>query len=235
MEQMGSLLDSNIPIFTAFFLGLFTAISPCPMATNIAAIAYISRGVAKKNYAILTGVLYTLGRIFTYTIIGVLIIVIGIEIPGIALFLQDAGEKFLGPVLIIVGILMLFIDKLSFGRGGGLLTLLGNKVANLGILGGFLLGIIFALAFCPYSAVLYFGVLMPLALQSKEGIILPAIFAVGTGLPVLVFGILLSLGISKVSSWFNAITRVEKIIRIVVAIIFIGVGIYYVVQWIRHL
>jgi cytochrome c-type biogenesis protein len=230
MEDIGLLLNSNIPIFAAFFLGLITAISPCPMATNIAAIAYVSRGIANKNYAVMTGILYTLGRMFTYSLIGILIIVIGIEIPGIALFLQGTGEKILGPLLIVVGILMLFIDRLSFGKGSGILTSLGNKVAKLGMFGGFLLGIIFALAFCPYSAVLYFGVLMPLALQSAEGIALPAVFALGTGLPVLLFGILISLGISRISSWFDAITRAEKIIRIVVAVIFIGVGVYYVIQ-----
>ena len=230
MEEMGSLLNSNIPILTAFFLGLITAISPCPMATNIAAIAYVSRGIANKNYAVFTSVLYTAGRMFSYSLIGILIIVIGIEIPGVALFLQGTGEKILGPLLIVVGILMLFIDKISFGKGSGWLTSLGNKIANLGMFGGFLLGIVFALAFCPYSAVLYFGVLMPLALQSTEGIVLPAVFALGTGIPVLLFGILLSLGISRVTSWFDAITHAEKIIRIVVAVIFIGVGIYYVIQ-----
>jgi cytochrome c biogenesis protein CcdA len=230
MENLGSLLNSNIPVIAAFLLGLITAISPCPMATNIAAIAYVSRGIANRNYAVITSMLYTVGRMFSYSLIGVLIILIGIEIPGIALFLQDTGEKILGPLLIIIGILMLFIDRLSFGKGSELLTTFGNKVTKLGMFGGFLLGVIFALAFCPYSAVIYFGLLMPLALQSAEGIILPAIFAIGTGLPVLLFGILISLGISKISSWFNAVTRIEKIIRIVVAVIFIGIGIYYVIQ-----
>lgn len=230
MEGINSLINSNIPVFAAFFLGLVTAISPCPMATNIAAIAYVSRGVASRNYAVITSLLYTLGRMFSYSLIGILIIIIGLEIPGVALFLQDTGAIILGPLLIIIGTLMLFIDRLSFGKGSGILTALGDKVAKLGMFGGFLLGIIFALAFCPYSAVLYFGVLIPLSLQSSEGIFLPAIFAVGTGIPVLIFGILLSLGISRISSWFNAITRAEKIIRIVVAIIFIGVGIYYVTQ-----
>ena len=112
MEEIGSLLNSNIPAFTAFFLGLITAISPCPMATNITAIAYVSRDVSNKNYAVLTSILYTIGRMFSYSLIGILIIVIGIEIPGVALFLQSTGEKILGPLLIVVGVLMLFIDKL---------------------------------------------------------------------------------------------------------------------------
>ena len=223
----------NIPVLSALFLGLITAISPCPMATNIAAIAYVSRRATERRYAIITGALYTLGRMVSYSIIGILIIVIGLEIPGVASFLQDWGEKILGPLLIVVGIIMLIIDRFSFGLGGGKLAALGEKVANRGMLGGFLLGVIFALAFCPYSAVIFFGVLIPLALESTGGITLPAVFAIGTGLPVLVFGILISAGIAKVSTWLNAVTRVEKVVRIVVSIIFIGVGIYYVVLWIQ--
>jgi cytochrome c-type biogenesis protein len=229
----GLLSNSNIPALSAFFLGLITAISPCPLATNIAAIAYISRRVADRKYAVTTGALYTLGRMFSYSASGILIIVIGMEIPGIALFLQGIGEQVLGPILIVVGLLMLFIDKLSFGKGGGGLAALGGKVANWGMLGGFLLGVLFALAFCPYSAVLYFGVLLPLSLKTAGGMALPAIFAIGTGLPVLIIGTLLSFGVAGISSWLNAITRVERIIRIVVAVIFIGVGIYYVVLWVQ--
>lgn len=133
----------------------------------------------------------------------------------------------------MVGIIILIIDRFSFGLGGGKLAALGEKVANRGMLGGFLLGVIFALAFCPYSAVIFFGVLIPLSLETTGGVTLPAVFAIGTGLPVLVFGILISAGIAKVSTWLNAVTRIEKVVRIIVSVIFIGVGIYYVVLWIQ--
>lgn len=220
-------------MLSALVLGLITAVSPCPLATNIAAIAYISQRVADRKYAVLTGVLYTLGRMFSYTLIGFLIILLGLEIPGVALFLQDFGEKILGPILIIVGVLMLFIDKISFGKGGGSLAAIGGKVANWGMFGGLLLGVLFALAFCPYSAVIYFGALIPIALKTTGGIALPAVYALGTGLPVLVFGVLIALGISKVSNWLNAVARVERIVRILVALVFIGIGIYYVVMWVQ--
>jgi cytochrome c-type biogenesis protein len=233
MDVGGLLSNSSVPVLSVLFLGLITAISPCPLATNIAAIAYVSRRIADRKYAVTTSILYTLGRMFSYSMLGVLIIVIGLEIPGVALFLQGAGEQALGPILIVVGLLMLFIDKISFGRGDGGLTALGGKVANWGMFGGFLLGVLFALAFCPYSAVLYFGVLMPLSLKSAGGIAFPAIFAIGTGLPVLIIGILLSFGVAGVSSWLNAIKRAERIIRVIVALIFVGVGIYYMVLWIQ--
>jgi cytochrome c-type biogenesis protein len=233
MEVGEILSSSNIPVVSALFLGLLTAISPCPMATNIAAMAYVSRRIADRKYAVTTSILYTLGRMFSYTLLGVLIIYIGLEIPGVSLFLQSAGGQVLGPILVVVGLLMLFIDKISFGRSGGGLAALGSKVANWGMFSGFLLGILFALAFCPYSAVLYFGILMPLSMKSAGGIIFPAVFAIGTGLPVLIIGILLSFGVAGVTSWVNAITRIERIIRVVIAVIFIGVGIYYIYQWIQ--
>jgi cytochrome c-type biogenesis protein len=232
--DLGSILGgSNIPVLTALLLGLITAIAPCPMATNIAAVAYITRHVTDRKYAVITGSLYTLGRMFSYTLLGVLIIAAGLEIPWLSGAIQDVGEKVLGPLLIVVGLLMLFIDRLSFGTGGGKLTSLGGKVAGWGMIGGFLLGFIFALAFCPYSAVLFFGALIPIALKATGGLALPAVFAIGTGLPVLIFGTLLSLGVARVANWLNAITRAERIIRIIVSVIFIGVGIYYVVLWIQ--
>jgi len=223
----------NIPVLSALFLGLLTATSPCPMATNIAAIAYVSRRATDRRYTVMTGILYTLGRMLSYSILGVLIIVAGLEIPGVASFLQDFGERVLGPLLITVGVIMLNVDRLSFSPGGGKLSLIAERVAGWGAIGGFLLGALFALAFCPYSAVLFFGVLIPLSLKSNGGVILPAVFAFGTGLPVLVFGTLLSVGVARVSRWLNLVTRVEKVIRKIVSIIFIGVGTYYVVLWIQ--
>ena len=233
MDLSGILGDVNIPILSALLLGLITAISPCPLATNIAAIAYVNRRVKDRRYAVLTGLLYTLGRMFSYSIIGALIIVAGLEIPGLASFLQDFGEQILGPLLIVVGVIMLNINRMPFSLGGGRLSSIGEKVANWGMIGGFLLGALFAIAFCPYSAVLFFGVLIPLALKSAGGVALPAVYAIGTGLPVLVFGVLISLGVARVSTWLNAVTRAEKIVRVVVSIIFIAVGIYLVVLWIQ--
>jgi cytochrome c biogenesis protein CcdA len=122
---------------------------------------------------------------------------------------------------------------MSIGSTGGRLSSIGERVAGWGMMGGFLLGALFALAFCPYSAVLFFGLLIPLALKSAGGVALPAVYAIGTGLPVLVFGVLISAGVARVSTWLNAVTRVEKIIRVAVSIIFIGVGIYLVVLWIQ--
>jgi len=233
MDFSGILGDVNIPILSALLLGLITAISPCPLATNIAALAYVSRRAKERRYAVITGALYTLGRMFSYSIIGVIIIVAGLEIPGVASFLQDFGEQVLGPLLVVIGVIMLIVNRIPLSLGGGKLSALGGKVADWGMIGGFLLGALFALAFCPYSAILFFGVLIPLSLKSTGGVALPAVYAIGTGLPVLVFGVLISLGVARVSSWLNAVTRAEKIIRVAVSIIFIGVGIYLIVLWLQ--
>ncbi|MDD5311956.1 MAG: aromatic aminobenezylarsenical efflux permease ArsG family transporter [Dehalococcoidia bacterium] len=225
MDLSGLASSSDIPAISAFILGLMATMGPCTMATNIAALAYVGRNLT--NRTVVTAVLYTLGRMFTYTVLGALIIYAGLSIPGISIFLQDIGEKALGPFLIIIGVLMLFVDKISFGRSGNHLSDLGGKVADWGMIGGLPLGAIFALAFCPYSAVLFFALLLPLALKTAGGVTLPAFFAIGTGLPVLLFGMLLSFGVAGISKWVDAISRSEKIIRISVAIIFICIGIYY--------
>ncbi len=224
---------SEIPVVAAFSLGLLMAISPCPLATNIAAIAYISQRATEPRYAAITSALYTLGRMLAYSFIGLLIIKVGLEISGVATVLQNTGDTILGPILIAVGIILLNIHRLRFGTGGTRLPSLGERVSRWGIIGGFLLGILFALAFCPYSAVLYFGVLIPLALKSSGGIALPAVFAIGTGLPVLTFGIALSFGVTRVSAWFSKLTRAQNVIRVVTSWVLTGVGVYYLVLWIQ--
>jgi cytochrome c-type biogenesis protein len=219
------------PVIAAFLIGLLAAISPCPLTTNITALAYISRNITDRKYVAIAGALYTLGRMVSYFTIGAIIILAGVNIPGLANSLQSSGEIFLGPLLIVAGILMLGIIKIPALRGGGRLARIGEKVAKRRWLGPFLLGVIFALAFCPYTALLFFAVLMPLSIESTAGITFPAVFAIGTGLPVLIFAILLSFGVSKVSTWLNKVTAAEKWVRRIAAVVFIGVGIYYIVLW----
>ena len=223
--------SGGLPVIAAFLIGLVAAISPCPLATNITALAYISRNITDRKYVAVAGALYTLGRMVSYFTIGAVIILAGVNIPGLANSLQSSGEIFLGPLLIVVGILMLGIIKIPALRGGGRLARIGERVARRRWLGPFLLGVIFALAFCPYTALLFFAVLMPLSIESTAGITFPAVFAIGTGLPVLIFAVLLSFGVSKVSKWLNKVTAAEKWVRRIAAVVCIGVGIYYVVLW----
>ncbi len=228
MEYLQSLLENyNIPILSAFVLGLMTSISPCPMATNITATAYISKNISSKRKVFLSGILYTLGRAFSYTVIG-LILYFGASKFQIARFFNQNGEKYLGPLLIIIGLIMLNVIKLNFFGKSNFQEKLSEKFKNKGLLGSFLIGIVFALAFCPYSGALFFGMLIPMTISSAQGLYLPIVFSFGTGLPVILFAYLLAFTAGKVGVFYNKITNIEKVMRYVAGVIFVLAGLYYV-------
>jgi cytochrome c biogenesis protein CcdA len=224
MEAMGT---SNIPLLAAFFIGLMTAISPCPLATNITAIAYASKRIDNSKHTLWVGFLYTLGRMFTYVVIASLVVWVGINTQAIALFLQKYGEIILGPFLIIIGILMLDLIKFNFSQKNDKLGALKEKLASKGLIGAFLLGVVFALAFCPFSAVLFFGMLIPLAIQAGDGFVIPAVFAFATGLPVILSSFILVKSVNKLGAIMNKVQAFELWMRKIIAVIFILVGIYY--------
>lgn len=228
METMGS---SDIPFVAAFFIGLMMAISPCPMATNITAIAYVSRKIGNSRYTILVGLFYSLGRTFVYVSIAALIVLCGLNVQSIALFLQEYGDLLLGPILLICGILMLDIIPLSFGfESAGLQERkerLSQKLSDQGLLGSFFLGILFALSFCPFSAVLFFGMLVPLALSSQDPIGVPLSFGLATGLPVILFSVLLVTGVKRCSSFLGKVQAAEVWFRRIVGVVFILTGLYF--------
>jgi len=216
-----------IVFLSALWLGILTSISPCPLATNIAAISFLSRRVNHPRKVLWSGFAYTLGRMTAYVIIGVILISSLAGIPSTANFLQKYMNKILGPVLIIVGLFLLNIFKLNF-LDFSISSERQNKLAKMGILGSFLLGAIFALSFCPISAALFFGSLIPLALNNNFGIAFPFIYGIGTGLPVVIFAIGITLGVQSISRWFNKVTKLEIYMRKVTGIIFILVGIYFI-------
>ena len=231
MEFLQHLIDqSAFPLFTAFLLGLMTAISPCPLATNISALAYISKDVVNKRTVFLNGLYYTLGRTLSYTILG-LIIYLGASKFHISRAVQSNGERWLGPLLIVIGILMLDIIKLP-GSSGNFLQRFADNVKMGNGWGALFLGMIFALAFCPYSGVLYFGMLMPMVLTQPSGLILLPDFAIATGLPVILLSYLLAFSFSSIGKFYNNIKAFEAWIRIITATLFILTGCYFV--WIFY-
>jgi len=232
MEFLQHLIDqSTFPLFTAFLLGLMTAISPCPLATNITALAYISKDVANKRRVFLNGLYYTIGRTLSYTILG-LIIYLGASKFHVSHTIQSNGERWLGPLLIVIGIFMLDIIKLP-GSSGNLMQHFADKVKMGNGWGALLLGMIFALAFCPYSGVLYFGMLMPMVLSQPSGLILLPDFAVATGLPVILLAYLLAFSIGGLGNFYNHVKSFEIWLRRIVAVLFILTGFYFV--WIFYL
>jgi len=227
MQFLQNLIDqSTFPLLTAFLLGLMTAISPCPLATNITALAYISKDVENKRTVFLNGLYYTLGRALTYTILGA-IIFFGASKFQISRAVQANGEKWIGPLLIVIGIFMLGIIKLP-GSSGSLMQRLADKVKLGSSWGALFLGMIFALAFCPYSGVLYFGMLMPLVLSQPAGLVLLPDFAIATGLPVILLSYLLAFSIGGIGKFYNKIKTFEVWFRRIVAILFILTGFYFV-------
>jgi sulfite exporter TauE/SafE len=228
MELLQSILDnSQYSFVTAIILGLMTAISPCPLATNISAIGFISRDLKNSKRVFISGLVYTLGRVISYTGLA-LILFFGASKMNVSMLFQGWGEKLLGPVMILIGLFMLDIIKIKFPGLSGLTDKIGDK--NKGSYWStLLLGMVFALAFCPYSGVLYFVMLIPITVASASGLYLPVLFAIATALPVIIFAWLLAYAVGNVGKLYNRIKTFELWFRRVVSVIFIGVGIYYVV------
>jgi len=219
--------NKDFPILAAFALGLLTAIAPCPLATNITATAFIAKTINNKKKVVLSGLLYTFGRMFSYTLIGALIY-FGASKFQLAKLFQGNGEKYLGYVLIIIGLIMLDIIKVNFINRFNFTEKLSETFKTKGLLGSFLLGALFAMAFCPYSGALFFAMLIPMTLASNEGLLLPVVFSIGTGLPVIFFAFVIAFSMEKLGNYFKTITKIEKVMRIFAAITFIITGLYYI-------
>ena len=229
MEWLQTLLDSSsTPVLTAFLLGLLTAISPCPLATNIAAIGYIGKDIEDRRRVFLNGLLYTAGRIVAYTVLGLVLILIirqGASMFGIQKFISTWGEMLLGPALIVIGLLMLFSHRLNLPQFG----FNGSNVEGLkkhGGWGAFLLGVLFAMAFCPTSGMFYFGMLIPMSATATMGYLLPAVFAIATALPVLVVAWLLAFSMQEVGKFYGWIKGIERWTTVIVGVLFILIGLY---------
>ena len=229
MDFLQNLLDnSNIPVITAFLLGLFTAISPCPLATNITAIGFISKDIGNRNKIFLGGLLYTLGRVVAYTVLGIILISIlkeGSSMFSLQKSISKYGEILIAPVLIFVGVFMLFGDRLNLPKFGFSGTGKAEKLK--GNLGSLLLGVLFALAFCPTSGLFYFGMLIPMSAAEPGGYLLPIVYAVATGLPVILVAWILAYSVAGIGKFYNRIQVFQKWFNRVVAVLFIAVGIYY--------
>ncbi len=225
MEILQQFLESSqVPLLSAFLLGLMTAISPCPLASNITAIGYISKDLESQRKVFFNGLIYTLGRAVSYTAIG-LIFYFGASQLQISRVLQEWGDKMLGPLLIVIGLFMLGVLNLTIPGIASLTEKFEDKFK-----GRFwdvlLMGILFALAFCPYSGVLYFGMLIPMTVSSPQGLFLPVSFAIATGIPVIIFAWLIAFSVGSIGKLYNKIKVFELWFRRVIAVLFLGVGVY---------
>lgn len=229
MDFLQHVLDnSNIPIVTAFVLGLLTAISPCPLATNITAVGFIGRDIESKQRIFWNGILYSVGRIIAYSVLGAILIYIlrsGADMFSIQKGVSKWGEMLIAPVLLLIGLFMLFGDRLRLPQFGFSGDVKSEKLK--GVWGSLFLGVLFAMAFCPTSGILYFGMLIPMSAQATGGYLLPIIFAFATGLPVILVAWLLAYSVAGVGKFYNRMKIFQKWFNLIVAVLFIVVGIYY--------
>jgi cytochrome c-type biogenesis protein len=225
------MIEFMIGAGSAFWLGILTSISPCPLATNIAAISYIARRVGNSRQVFLTGLLYTLGRTLAYLGLAIVLVASVLSIPQVSLFLQKYMHLVLGPILIIVG--MFLLGLIQFGTSsGGMSEGLQKWVDAIGIWGALLLGVVFALSFCPVSAALYFGSLIPLSLKVQSSVALPVIYGIGTALPVMIFAVLLALSAQSVGKAYNVLAKIEWWARMITGWIFVLAGLWFSLKYI---
>jgi len=216
---------------SAFWLGVLTSISPCPLATNILAISFISKKIAKTRLVIMTGLLYTIGRTITYVALASVLLASVFSIPQLSQLLQIYINKILGPVLILTGMVLLELISIKT-PAAGLGKKTQRKIESTGLFGAVLLGIIFALSFCPVSAALFFGSLIPLSIKHHSAVMLPAFYGLGTALPVATFALLLAFGAQSLAKAFDKLTQLEIWFRRVTGAVFILIGIYFCLRYI---
>lgn len=233
MNFLQSILEnSSVPVITAFILGLLTAVSPCPLATNITAIGFIGKDIENRHRIFINGLLYTLGRVVTYTVLGFILIPIlreGASMFAVQKAISKYGEILIAPLLIVIGIYMLDLIKLNIPK----ISINGEyvKKRTKGSWGALFLGILFSLAFCPSSGIFFFGMLIPLSAAEAGGYLLPVVYAIATGLPVILVAWVLAYSVAGLGKFYNRIQVFEKWFRKIVAILFIAVGIYYAVMF----
>lgn len=229
MDWLQTLLDnSTTPLLTAFLLGLLTALSPCPLATNIAAIGFIGKDIENRRQIFRNGLLYTLGRIVAYTLLGTILITVlkeGSSMFGIQKTIGTYGEWLLGPLLLLIGLFMLFGSRLNlpqFGFSGN-----AEGLAQKGGWGALLIGILFALAFCPTSGVFYFGMLIPMSATATAGYALPVVFAVATAIPILLVAWVLAFSVQRLGTFYRKMQVIQRWLNLVVGVLFVIIGMYY--------
>lgn len=210
---------------SALWFGILTSVSPCPLATNITAISFVGRRTGSPAGVLLAGLLYTVGRALIYVVIGVLLVASLLSAPTVSLMLQMWMNRLLGPILILVGMVMLGLIRVRI-RGVGMSEQLQRRVERWGVLGALALGMLFALSFCPVSATLFFGSLLPLAVKHESGVLLPLLYGIGTAIPVVVFAIVLAFGARWLGRLFERVTQMERWMRAITGVVFVGVGIY---------
>jgi cytochrome c biogenesis protein CcdA len=218
-----------LDIFSAFWLGVLTSISPCPLATNAAAISFVARNLGSSRKVLWSGILYSAGRMLVYITIAVLAVASLLSLPEVSFFLETNMHKIIGPLLIIVGIILLDVLPVYFSTSF-VSDSVQVRAGKWGVWGSGLLGVVFALTFCPLSAALFFGSLIPLAVDGKSAVLMPSVYGLGTALPVFGFALVMAFGVKSLGKFFEKLTQMEKWARKATAFVFIAAGLYLLLK-----
>jgi len=217
--------SGSLAVVSALWLGILTSISPCPLAANIAAVSYVGRHVGSPRRVLFAGALYTAGRALAYLVLGAAAVWSLMSVVSASSFFQGTFSRLIGPMIIVVGLFLLGLFSFSI-RGVGVSDAMRERIDRAGIWGAFPLGAVLALAFCPVSAALFFGTLIPLATENRSPILLPAVYGIGTGLPVVIFAVLIALGVGWMGAALDRVQAFERWARLATGLVFIAVGIF---------
>ena len=213
-----------------FWYGVLTAVSPCLMATTVAAITFIARRVDKPKYVLASGLFYMGGQAAAYVVMSALLVTSLLSAPVVSSWLHTYLLNFMGPILILTGMFLLELLSVQFGRGR-LKEIAQKRAETGGMWAAALLGILFAMSFCPTTAALFFGRLVPRALEFESPVFLPLVYSAGVAVPVLVFALLLALAANKVAKVFEQVGRVERWARYATGTVFLLVGVYFTLAY----
>ena len=231
-ETINSLLaSSEIPAITALLLGLLTCVSPCPLCSNVTAIGFISRDISSRRRVLWQGIVFVLGRTVAYALLGAVLIAIirsGRDLLQLQNVMGTWGERLLAPALIVIGLVMLFSNRLHHHHHD--CEIQARRHHKAGLFGAFLLGAFFAMSFCPVSALIYFGVLIPMSAQATGGYLLPVVFSLATSIPVLAVAWTIAYSMHNLGKFVGKLQSFQRWFNIVVALLFIAVGIYHIFE-----
>ena len=224
------MIDLVLAAGGAAWLGVLTAVSPCLMACNVTAITFIARRVGNPRHAFISGLFYVAGQALAYVVLAALLVTSLLSVPLVSQWLQEYMIALLGPILILASIFLFELIDVQFGSGK-MKQWIQDRVGVYGFWAAALLGIVFAMSFCPTTAALFFGSLIPLAVTHESPLVLPLAYAGGVALPVLVFGVLIAFAADRVSATFERIGRVERWARYATGGVFLTAGLFFTLRY----
>lgn len=219
-----------LQVLTALLLGFLMILDPCTLFTSIAAIGYIDKEIANKRKVLTNGLMFVLGKLVTYVLVAIPFLM-GAQTAGVQHLLEHWGEPLLAAFMLICGVLLLFSGHHHHEHDHGLTRWLTNADSRSSWLWSFMLGIFFAIAFCPHRLVYFFTMIdIAITLPPSWNWLLPVVFGLGTGLPIMLIAWLISYSAISANALTARLQSVEKWIRYISAVLFIGFGLYLTVH-----